>query len=170
MALLILTGQRRGEIGALCWSWIDFGEHTVTIPSAVAKNNRAHTFPIGPLTAEILQSVPHIGEFLFPASREHVRGRSTNVFNGWSKCKIAFDKAAGVNDYRIHDLRRTFATGLASLGTPVQVTERLLNHISGTHAGIVGIHQRHTYMQEMRSAMVAWEDSLKILLRLERAA
>lgn len=170
MALLILTGQRRGEIGALCWSWIDFKERTVTIPSTVAKNKRTHTFPFGPLTAEILQSVPRSGEFLFPASREHVRGRPTTAFNGWSKCKEAFDKVAGVYDYRIHDLRRTFATGLAALGTPVQVTERLLNHISGTHAGVVGIYQRHSYMQEMREAIAAWESHLGTLLRLERAA
>jgi integrase len=94
----------------------------------------------------------------------------TTAFNGWSKCKVAFDKVAGVNDYRIHDLRRTFATGLASLGTPVQVTERLLNHISGTHAGIVGIYQRHTYMQEMRATMARWENHLNVLLRFERAA
>ena len=170
VALLVLTGQRRGEISALRWSWVDFPEHTITIPAAVAKNGRTHTFPIGPLTVEILQSLPVTGELLFPASREHVRGRPTAAFNGWSKCKTAFDEVAGVSDYRLHDLRRTFATGLAALGAPVQVTERLLNHISGTHAGIVGIYQRHSYMQEMRDAIAAWEKHLAKLCEVRAAA
>jgi integrase len=167
VALLILTGQRRGEVGALRWSWINVIERTITIPPSVAKNRRSHTFPFGAVTAQILESIPRTGELLFPASREHVRGRPTSSFNGWSKCKQDLDAIAGVSDYRLHDLRRTFATGLAALGTPVQVTERLLNHVSGTHAGIVGIYQRHSYLQEMRDAMAAWERHLETLLQSE---
>ena len=170
LVLLILTGQRRGEIAALRWSWIDFPGRTITIPGTVTKNGRTHAFPFGATVEAILRSVPETGEFLFPASREHVRGKPTSVFNGWSKCKDALDAAAGVSGYRLHDLRRTFATGLAALGTPVQVTERLLNHISGTQAGIVGIYQRHTYLHEMRAAIEAWERHLQSLLEKRAAA
>jgi integrase len=65
-----------------------------------------------------------------------------------------------VTDWTLHDLRRTFATIHARIGTPIHVTERLLNHISGTQAGIVSVYQRHTYLPEMRKAMEAYEDEL----------
>ena len=52
----------------------------------------------------------------------------------------------------------------AAIGTPVHVTEKLLNHISGTQAGIVGIYQRHTYMPEMRSAMENYERHVVALI------
>src|SRR2546430_12117904 len=63
--------------------------------------------------------------------------------------------AAGfdVQPWTLHDLRRTFATNMASLGTPIHVTETLLHHVSGTTSGIVGVYQRHAYMDEMRQAI-----------------
>ena len=57
----------------------------------------------------------------------------------------------------MHDLRRTFATNLAALGTPIHVTEKLLNHVSGSVSGVAAIYNRHAYMDEMRVAIVNWE-------------
>jgi integrase len=57
----------------------------------------------------------------------------------------------------LHDLRRTFATNLAALGTPIHVTEKLLNHVSGTVSGVAAIYNRHAYMDEMRAAIINWE-------------
>jgi integrase len=91
-------------------------------------------------------------------------------FNGWSKSKAALDELSGVTDWTLHDLRRTFATIHARIGTPVHVTEKLLNHISGTHAGVVGIYQRHSYMPEMRKAVEAYDAYLSALfVKNERA-
>ncbi len=70
-----------------------------------------------------------------------------------------------MKNWVLHDLQRTFATIHAAIGTPVQVTEKLLNHISGTQAGIVGVYQRHTYMPEMRKAMENYERHIVALLR-----
>ena len=61
-------------------------------------------------------------------------------------------------------LRRTFATNLAALGTPIHVTEKLLNHISGTVSGVAAIYNRHAYMDEMRAAIEAWEKRLSYIL------
>jgi integrase len=153
--LLILTGQRRGEIAALQPSFIS--DDAVTLPARLCKNNREHTFPIGPMTRTLLAPVIITTEtaLLFPA-----RGKPTMPFNGWGKCKAQLDKKSGVANWTLHDLRRTFATQLAALGTPIHVTERLLNHISGTQSGIVAVYQRHTYMDEMRAAVMAWEARL----------
>jgi integrase len=82
----------------------------------------------------------------------------------FGKHKAALDKASGVADWMLHDLRRTFATNLAALSTPVHVTERLLNHVSGTHSGIVAVYQRRSYMDEMREAVTRWEGHLNFLL------
>jgi integrase len=54
-------------------------------------------------------------------------------------------------------LRRTFATNLAALGTPIHVTEKLLNHVSGSVSGVAAIYNRHAYMDEMRAAIINWE-------------
>lgn len=143
--LLILTGQRRGEIAALRPEWI--AEDLVTIPADVCKNGHAHTFPVGPLTESYLTRAPF-------------------TFNGWSKAKARIDKATGVTGWTLHDIRRTFATVHASLGTPVVVTEKLLNHISGSTSGIVGIYQRHQYLDEMRAAVLRYEAHIEKLTAL----
>jgi hypothetical protein len=79
--LLILTGQRRGEIAALQFSWIQ--NNTITLPSELTKNAREHSFPIGPLSASIIPIPGVHSGLLFPA-----RGNETSPFNGWSKSKV----------------------------------------------------------------------------------
>jgi integrase len=167
--LLILTGQRRGEIGALRWGWIDEEEKTITLPASATKNSRAHKFPYGDTIAVILASVPRQGDYLFPAQRERKKGKPATTMSGWAKQKTGFDKAVATAGYKIspwtlHDLRRTFATNLAALGVRMEVTEKLLNHVSGSFGGIVGIYQRHGFQDEMREAIRLWEDRLALLV------
>jgi len=158
--LLILTGQRRGEIAALQTSWIDLENKTITIPAIVAKNGREHTFPVTSLSATILKNSISANGLVFTA-----RGRTTS-FNGWSKSKAALDKLSNVYGWTLHDLRRTFATKLADLHTPPHVIERLLNHTSGTISGVAAVYNRATYMPEMRAAIEAFEAHLKTILNL----
>jgi hypothetical protein len=66
-----------------------------------------------------------------------------------------------------HDCRRVFATGLQKLRVRLEVIEALLNHVSGTRAGIVGIYQRYDYLPEMREALEKWEQHLAHLLERE---
>jgi len=82
--------------------------------------------------------------------------RRGSPFAGWSKAKSRLDELSGVPDWRLHDLRRTVATGLQRLGTRLEVTESILNHISGSRAGIVGVYQRHDWAAEKRAALEAW--------------
>ena len=80
----------------------------------------------------------------------------------------AFDRFAetleDVGSFTLHDLRRTFATTHAKLGTPIHVTEKLLNHVSGTISGVAAVYNRHSYIDEMRAAMSEYDDYLAKLV------
>lgn len=146
--MLILTGQRREEVAGLTWSEISPDLRTWTIPSQRAKNGTAHLVPLSPAAADLLRTAPRLGEHVFPGLR--------GAFNGFSKSKAALDASSGVVDWRLHDIRRTVATGLQRLGVRLEVTEAVLNHVAGSRAGIVGVYQRHSWADEKRAALEAW--------------
>ena len=154
--LLILTGQRRGEIAALQWEWIDEDARTISLPASITKNGRVSVIPFGQLTYGIFDNVAS-GKLLFEA-----RGKDA-PFNGWSKSKAALDKLCGVKNWTLHDCRRYFATTLASLGTPIHVVEKLLNHVSGTISGVAAIYNRHHFQDEMREAVAKYDAHLTAL-------
>ena len=85
-------------------------------------------------------------------------------FNGFCEGKAALDEASGVKDWRLHDLRRTMATGLQRLGVRLEVTEAVLNHVSGSRAGIVGVYQRHGWSDEKRAALTAWGEHVAAIV------
>ena len=129
--LMILTGQRKGEIPHM-----EIAEDVAHIDGAHTKNSRSHSFPVGALTLLYFQPV---------------------TWQGWSKSKARLDEAAGVTGWTYHDLRRTFATNHARLGTPIHVIEKLLNHVSGTISGVAAVYNRYGYMDEMRQACDKYE-------------
>lgn len=158
--LLILTGQRRGEISNLTHDMVQ-GDRLV-LPSWLCKNSREHRVPLSTSSQSLLAAMARNGKtsFVFPAKTCRDSKTSTSSpasFNGWSKSKAALDDRSGVKSWTLHDLRRTFASGLAALGVQIPVIERLLNHVSGTFAGIVGTYNRHDYWKEMTEAVEKWE-------------
>jgi integrase len=162
--LLLLTGQRRGEIMNLRAEWIDWEGRTITFPAKVTKNKRQHTIPFGPRAEELLRRGEAKG-MLFPA----LGTNGKRPYGGWSKSKAGLDERCLLPYWTLHDLRRTFATNLAALGVPVHVTEKALNHVSGTMGGIVAVYQRHTYEKEIRDAMTVWGTCLDDLMREARS-
>jgi integrase len=155
--LLILTGQRRGEITGLTGAMV--GADEITLPSANTKNGRRHVVPLGPMAKAVLGCSREADALYFPA-----RGRTT-PFNGFSKGKAHLDRACGFSDWTIHDLRRTFASGLAALGVQLAVIERTLNHVSGSFGGIVSVYQHYDFMPEMRDAMARWSRHVNAVTR-----
>lgn len=154
--LLILTGQRRGEIAALKADYIDAKSRTITLPGSVTKNAREHTFPYASLAHEVLASVPtHSRSFLLSAHGYD------NPFNGFSKAKRELDKVCDIAPWTLHDLRRTFATNLAQLGVAPHIVEKLLNHATGTISGVAAIYNRFQYLDEMRAAVELWDEKLR---------
>jgi integrase len=146
--LLILTGQRREEVAGMTWAELSDDFSTWTLPASRAKNGTTHIVPLSAQSQGLLRSLPQFGELVFPGLR--------GPFNGWSKAKAALDARSGVASWRLHDLRRTAATGLQRLGVRLEVTEQVLNHVSGSRAGIIGVYQRHDFAVEKRAALDAW--------------
>ena len=159
--LLILTGQRCNEIANLHTDFIGPKTRTITLPAWLTKNKREHRFPFGKMTGKLLKAASPETGLIFPA-----RGKTGKAFSGWSKSKKALDTKSPIAPWTLHDLRRTFATNLAALGVPVHITEKLLNHVSGTTGGIVAVYQRHVYEDEMRTAVRQWERHLAKILNL----
>jgi integrase len=108
----------------------------------------------------LLDSTPRIAgsEFVFTYG-------GTKPITGWSQCKIALDAASGVTGWRLHDLRRTVATGMQRLGVNLQTVEAVLGHTSGSRAGVVGIYQRHDYANEKRAALEAWGEHVQSITK-----
>jgi len=154
--LLLLTGQRREEVAGMTWAEVSDDFSTWIIPASRAKNGATHIVPTSEPARELLRSLPQINELVFPGLR--------GPFNGWSKAKAALDAKSGVTDWRLHDLRRTVATGLQRLGVRLEVTEQVLNHVSGSRAGIVGIYQRHDFANEKRAALEAWGEHVEAIV------
>jgi integrase len=178
IALLILTGQRRTETASLRKSWSNQAERLITFPDTITKNKLQHTFPYGPHVEAILQRRSNLtqGDLYFPPYRTHVRGKPTTTYAGWSKDKKAFDKRCGVSNWKLHDLRRTFATKLAELGVLPHILEKLLNHRLGAIktdsvlTDVAEVYNLAKYLPEMRQAIALWENNLTALLRLQKAA
>lgn len=157
--VLIMTGMRRNEVAHLQWSFVEKAESLISLPAHLVKNGRAHSFPIGERLAAVLDGMPEINQYLFPSSRS-----TGTVFNGWGKVKQRFDaQLDDVAPYTLHDLRRTFATAHAKIGTPIHVTEKLLNHVSGTISGVAAVYNRYSYLQEMREAITQYDKYLASL-------
>ena len=158
LKLLILTGQRRNEVFEADWAEIDLKKKVWTIPGERAKNGERHEVPLTTSVLALLKMIPeheNSGK-LFPA-----QGRPENGASGFSKVqarlrKSMTEKLGSVTEWRVHDVRRTVATGLQRLGVRLEVTEAVLNHLSGTRAGIVGVYQRHSFTDEKRAALETW--------------
>ena len=102
-------------------------------------------------------------ELLFAA-----RSTSERSFNGWSKAKLAFDRECGIDHWTLHDLRRTFSTIQARIGTAPHITERIPNHRVGTLTPIAKIYNRYSYLDEMRDAMFKYEKEITRICSLEK--
>lgn len=153
--LLILTGQRKMEIGLLQSDQIK-GD-LVELPPHVTKNGRAHQFPIGPLAQAL---IPSRDGYLFRSSKNE-----DELYNGYAFHLKELQKGSGTSDWTLHDLRRTFATIHAELGTPIHVIEKLLNHVSGSLSGVAGIYNRYSYQKEMREACLRYEAHIEAITR-----
>jgi integrase len=152
--LLMLTGQRREEIGGLRWS--EVYEKTICLPAERAKNGREHVVPLSDAAASILAGCIRHGD--------HVFGRRQAGFGGWSKAKSELDESCGVKDWVVHDIRRTVATRMADIGIQPHIIEAVLNHVSGHKAGVAGIYNRSTYATEKRDALERWANHVAVAI------
>lgn len=177
--LLILTGQRRGEVAAMRWEQIDLDSGVWTLPASVTKNQREHVVHLSSAAVDLLSDLPQVGDsgYIFPvrarsAGSKNGDGERVSTFSAWTKskrnldaniakiCAASDDLPESVDGWTLHDLRRTFATGLAALGTDSVVVEKILNHSGGQLSGLAAIYNKHKYLSERRIALTKWSDAL----------
>ena len=150
--LLALTGQRRDEVAGMTWKEVDAERRLWTLPPGRTKSNRPHEVPLSDAAIAVLESLPRIaGEYVLTTN-------GTSPASGYSKGKRRLDALLPptMPEFRLHDLRRTVASGMAGLGINLPVIEKVLNHSSGSFAGIVGVYQKHEFSDEKRHALEAW--------------
>jgi integrase len=161
--VLVLTGARRTEVGGMRWTELDPEMRTWTINAERSKNHRAHVVPLPAQAWEIIDARPRIAgcDFVFTTSGQR-------PINGWYKVKRRLSAKAGLveKSWRIHDLRRTTASGLQrkQFKTRTEAIERVLNHRSGTFKGVIGIYQTDPLEPEVRTALQKWADFIEELV------
>jgi integrase len=163
LKVLLLTGQRRNEVGGMRWDELrqendDWQWH---LPKERTKNKRAHIVPLASTTLELINREPRSGPCVFTTTGE-------TPISGWSKIKRKLDdrmvelareergEKFNLAQWGLHDLRRTTATGMANLGIRPDVIEQVINHVSGSRAGVAGIYNRSELLPERRAALERW--------------
>jgi len=152
--LLILTGQRKSEVSGMKWSELNFKEGIWTIPTERSKNAQAHTVHLtSPVIAELMR-IQRSSELVFTTTGE-------TPVSGFSNIKKKLDMSSGVENWRLHDLRRTFATiTTEKLGCSPNIVDLILNHQTGTLSKVAKIYQRGTYLNERKNTMDAWANHI----------
>lgn len=154
--LLLLTGQRRGEVARMLRPEIDLDTGQWIIPAERAKNKSDHLVPLSGMALDILRSMPEFsGDFLFSSTN------GQRPISSFSKGKESVDKRSGVTGWTLHDLRRTFRTGLSELKVPQPVAEACLNHAK---AILDRTYNLHEYADEKRDALERWAEKVHEIL------
>ena len=154
--VLALTGQRRDEVGRMGWEHLDLRRKIWVIPGEHAKNGKPHLVQLSRPVLSILDTVPKTGDLVFSSDGK-------TVFQGYSKAKTRLDSLSGVQDWTLHDLRRTVVSGMARLGVAPHVADKILNHQSGTISGVAAVYQRHEFLKERERALQRWGDHIQSL-------
>lgn len=159
ITLLLLTGQRRGELALARWSDIDLNARTWVIPDENAKGGRGHIVPLSDWAVEEFAALKREAEgstWVLPANGEdHIDPKQLS--RSLAKCLERFEKR-GIAAFTLHDLRRTCRTGLSRLKVEPHVAERVLNHMQ---PGVAGVYDRFAYMEEKRAALEKWAAHLR---------
>ena len=159
LRLLLLTGQRRNEIGHLRWSEIDLTRKMIVLPAERVKNSRQHEVPLSTQALAILSRVPrrNTSDYLF--------GKC--AFTKWDNAKKQLDQRVGIAPWRLHDLRRSAATYMAELGVLRHVVEQTLNHVSGAKAGVAGVYNRSKLTDAVREGLQRWADHVDKITQID---
>ena len=151
--VLILTGQRLNQVSSLETAWLR--SDTIVFPSCIMKSNSQHTIPLTEtVRAQLPPSSPKsTRRFVFPMQR------GDKPFNNFSNSMAAFRTALpDVAHFTLHDFRRYFSSTMARVGTPIDITEAILDHRSGSRSQIQRVYDRYDRLPHMRSALKRYEN------------
>jgi integrase len=173
LKLQLVTAQRKGrEVIAAEWSEFDLNEGVWTIPAEKTKNGMPHRVPLSPLALAILDEIATAtgrdGRWLFPSPKTGKAITGSAVDHAMRNNR----EALSMGDATPHDLRRTAASHMTSIGIGRLVVSKILNH---AEPGVTAVYDRHSYDAEKRAALEAWGERLEKIIganvvRLLRAA
>ncbi len=143
--VVLLTGARRNEVGRMAWSEVDLDAALWRLPGERNKSARPFEIPLSPTVVETLRMLPRLGPLVFALD-----GHRPMTLHPWIE---RLRRDAALVDVRLHDFRRTVRTGLAELGIPFEIAERVLNHAM---PGLQAVYNRHNYTAEKRRALQLW--------------
>lgn len=159
--LYLLTAQRDGELRSMAWADLDLDGGWWTIPGERAKNGRSHRVPLSvpavALLRELLAERPR-SRWTFPSRRGSTSGHRGRVYKAVARLR----RRSGVTDFTPHDLRRTAASHMTSMGIPRLTVAKLLNH---AERGVTAVYDRYGYDREKREAVEAWAARLGEIVR-----
>ena len=165
LKLMLVTAQRRTEMATARWADIDLATEWWVIPEGVVKNKRQHRVPLSPLAIRLLKTAKkRLGgaEYVFPNLYGDNSIRPESVSKAVPRNAALFK----IDYFQCHDLRRTAATQMASMGTPSSTVGKVLNHSEG---GVTAIYNRYSYDAEKRKALNAWGRRLESITTGKRA-
>ncbi len=158
LKLILLTGQRSGEICGMTWAELDAENRMWNIPAQRMKNGVLHIVPFTAMTWSVIGQARQLfgddRDYVFPsANREgpitpHALSRA--ILRHWPE--MGFEKP-----FTPHDIRRTVRTGFGSLGIDEFIAERVLGH---KLQGMLAVYNRHSYVQEKLAVFQRWEAKL----------
>jgi integrase len=162
--VLLLTAQRRTEVASMQWQELNLDKAEWIIPASKTKNGREHLVPLSPLVISILNGLPKrkLAEYVF--------GKYARApVSGFSKAKRELDAAMllvcpEMRPWRLHDLRRTAASGMKALKVQPHVIEAILNHTPSKLQQTYQVHDLHEYYEEKRHALSVWANRIDVIL------
>jgi integrase len=166
--VMLLTGQREGEVAGMRRAEIDAAKRQWVIPGARTKNGKEHVVHLGDVTMEVLPADDD-RDLVFSAT-----GKMPAV--GFARAKARLDEAmlrelcevdegAVLPPFVLHDLRRTATSLMARIGIEPHICDRCLNHVAGTIRGVAATYNRFTYLDERRLALEALGRFVDMLAR-----
>jgi integrase len=159
--LALLTGARRNELANMHWSEIDRKARTLKLPGERTKNGREFIIPLSDLAMEVIDSIDKRD------GRDLVFGNGERGYSGWSNSKVALDQAVELKEeWRLHDLRRTFRSGLGQLGVEPHIAEACLNHLP---AKLIRTYDKNKYEPQKRQAFDRWSAYVSALIAGKRS-
>jgi integrase len=156
LKLRLVTAQRGGEVLAMRWRDVELASGWWTIPAERSKNALPHRVPLADAAVDILRTLKASDSvWVFPSPTRDGPLRSTQ------KAIERIRRRAGI-ELRGHDLRRTAASCMTSMGVPRLVVGKILNHVE---TGVTAVYDRHSYDREKRDALDAWSKRLQVILQ-----
>jgi len=181
--LLLLTGQRRGEIAELRWTEVDKAEQLLAFSADRYKTGCPHIVPLSAPAMAVIEGLSnraHGPDFVFGSCRTSAtEANAVRPVSGFSKASQILDRhmlaelqrilgdrgeapPAALQDWRLHDLRRTVRTNLSKLRIDHDVAELVLGH---RLAGVRATYDRYSYLAEKRQALELWAARLEAIVR-----